>query len=139
MVQSLGPAPDDHSLIVTRLWQILNVKKAANLVRVVQKLEKVVRAVPRMETFIKEIGLIVEPNLKDEKNNKVAAKRMNGIMPTLKSWIQELGELRALKTAVCQELEISTQAYRDEILSRIPRGCNMETEIVHHFKNLFDI
>ena len=92
-----------------------------------------------METFIKEIGLIVEPNLKDEKNNKVAAKRMNGIMPTLKSWIQELGELRALKTAVCQELEISTQAYRDEILSRIPRGCNMETEIVHHFKNLFDI
>ena len=71
------------------------------MVRVVQKLEKVVRAVPRMETFIKEIGLIVEPNLKDEKNNKVAAKRMNGILPTLKSWIQELGELRALKTAVC--------------------------------------
>ena len=54
------------------------------MVKVVQKLEKVVRAVPRMETFIKEIGLIVEPGLKDEKNNKVAAKRMNGILPTLK-------------------------------------------------------
>lgn len=64
----MGPSNDTKS-IITRLWNILNVKHPKNLVRVVQKLEKVVRAVPRMEKFIKEVGLIVMPKLKDEKNN----------------------------------------------------------------------
>lgn len=54
-----------------------------------------------MEAFIKEIGLVVEPKLANETNNRLVSQHMSQILPTIKQWIEELFELRSLKTAIC--------------------------------------
>jgi hypothetical protein len=72
---------------------------------------------------------------------------MSNLIPTLKSWVQELWELRALKKGICNELEISTMAYRDEIMSKLPRhgsmspntGHHPDSETLHHIQNLFGV
>jgi hypothetical protein len=42
------------------------------LIKVATKLEKVVRAVPRMEAFIKEIGAVVDPAMATERDRHMA-------------------------------------------------------------------
>ena len=86
---SRGPSVDlDLSQTVDSLCKILKLDSPRHLVKTISRLQKSVRAVPRMEAFIHEIGLIVDPHL--EANKYEIDHRLSQIAPTLKSWTQEL-------------------------------------------------
>ena len=56
--------------LVRQVCTILEVKNPSKLVQTVQKLQTVLRCVPKMEQYIREIGRIVFPELKSSERDK---------------------------------------------------------------------
>lgn len=101
--------------IIEEVCRILSIKQPGHIVPAVVKLEKVLRAVPQLEKFIKEVFQIVSL---DEKSGKLS---MELVIPTLKQCFKELRELRN-KRKNPDRMQTSFQQ-----------------EVIEHFKHLFEI
>lgn len=104
---------NENQVIVDEICKILSIKHPDQIVPAVIKLEKVLRAVPQLEKFIKDVYQIVSS---DEKTGKLT---MELVIPTLRQCFKELKELRIKKQA-----SIPTTFHQ---------------EVLEHFKHLFEI
>jgi hypothetical protein len=68
---------------ISRICQILDVKDVSKLVPCVQKLNTVLRCVPKMEHLIREVGHIVFPELQNSSDREACSKKMQILVPTL--------------------------------------------------------
>ena len=107
---------NENQSIIDEVCKIFSIKQSTQIVPAVIKLEKVLRAVPQLEKFIKEVCQVVSV---DEKLGKIS---MEQVIPTIKNSLKELKELRNKRQNI--ELDIKT---------------NFHQEVIEHFKHLFEI
>jgi hypothetical protein len=106
----------DHSGIIEEVCKVLNIKQSSQIVPAVVKLEKVLRAVPSLEKFIKDVFFIVSSN--DSSEEKLT---MENLIPSLKRSFKELHELKMKRPG------------------KIPSKFEYYQEVIEHFKHLFEI
>jgi len=75
----------DEVPILEKLKIILKVNSYSDILIAVQKVMKILTAVPQMEQFIKEICQIVNFN------NETGPDSINSVIPTLKKWREDMG------------------------------------------------
>lgn len=104
----------ESTAIVDEVCKVLSIKYPNQIVPAVIKLEKVLRAVPSLEKFIKEVFYIVSSN--ESQQEKIT---MENVIPTLKRSFKELQELKGKKP--------------------VNSKMNFYQEVIEHFKHLFEI
>lgn len=124
------------------ICEMLSIKNTPNLLPSVDKMLRVVRAVPKLEHFIKGICTEIFPSDAD-----FGAGKMDQVLPTIKRWKFQLEYLDALKTFRSQVLafagfEGSPDVPDFEIV--IPMQIRalkkpVDNTIVKHLQSLFDI
>lgn len=105
----------ESAAIVDEVCKVLSIKHSNQIVPAVVKLEKVLRAVPSLEKFIKEVFYIVSSN--ENPQEKIT---MENVIPTLKRSFKELQDLKIKKKPVNNKV-------------------NFYQEVIEHFKHLFEI
>lgn len=133
MCASLSKELDENQKIVGDVCKVLSLKDPRHIVRSVAKLEKVLRAVPQLEQFIKEICNIVFPDIKEDKN---FSQKMDEVIPKLKKSLSELHHFKRLR-------ENTSKSQHEEKRSVTPRGSrrefSFEEQIVQHICHLYEI
>lgn len=110
-----GGEHSDSNSIVEEVCRVLNIKQSSQIVPAVVKLEKVLRAVPSLEKFIKDVFYIVSSN-----ENSEDKLTMENVIPTLKKSFKELHDLKYKKKPGHNKV-------------------NFYQEVIEHFKHLFEI
>lgn len=100
----------DNKQIVEQVCQILALKNPNHLVKAVQKLEKVLRAVPHLEAFIKEICNLVQHS------TKTKTSQLEEVVPQLKHQLTELSQLKKFKHQLTTYLSLPKNTTYEEIL-----------------------
>jgi predicted nuclease with TOPRIM domain len=128
--------------VVYSIAELLCIKNTHNLVPSVDKMQRVVRAVPKLEQFIKGICSEVFPNDPD-----FGAGKMEQVLPTVKRWkfqLEYLDSLKAFRAQVCQlaGLDGSSEAPDFDIVRvRQLRALKAppDNKVFTHLQSLFDI
>ncbi|CAG9325074.1 unnamed protein product [Blepharisma stoltei] len=153
--ENLSKKNDENSTIISEICKILTLKDSKHIVRAVVKLEKVLRAVPHLEKFIREVCIIVFPDLKEEKNKSICSQRMDDVIPKLKKVFSELDQLRRAKEnhmrnkSPIDEARTNAQSTSrkmnplEDISRNTPKSARreftFEEQIVQHFCHLYEI
>lgn len=106
----------ENQEIIDEVCKILSIKQPLQIPAAVAKLEKVLRAVPQLEKFIKEVYQIVAS---EEKAGKIS---MELVIPALRQSFRELKELRTRRKTPEKRMQTT-----------------FEQEVIEHFKHLFEI
>lgn len=106
----------EYGSIIEEVCKVLNIKQPNQIVPAVIKLEKVLRAVPSLEKFIKDVFYIVSSN--DNSEEKLT---MENLIPTLKKSFKELNDFKYKRTGKTQN------------------KFGFYQEVIEHFKHLFEI
>jgi len=107
------PNFDENQEIIEEISMILSINHPSHIVPAVVKLEKVLRAVPQLEKFIKEVYQIVQS---EDPSTKVS---MEQVIPSLKNSLKQLKSLKS------QKKNLEPTSFHQEVLE--------------HFKHLFEI
>jgi len=126
--------------IVFSISEMLSIKNTQNLMPSIDKMQRVVRAVPKLEQFIK--GICSEVFTNDQPD--FGASKMDQVLPTIKRWKLQLELLDSLKSFRTQilayaGLEATPDVPDFDIIRALKKPSQDENPIVKHLQSLFDI
>jgi hypothetical protein len=128
---------NEASAVLQEICHILAIKHPHHILKSVTKLEKVVRAVPKLERFIREVCGFIYPSLKDDGLKREYAADVDFLSKRLREWSAELTSLRAFKGSVCHYLSARPQTSDEELLNLL--GEREIDEFEQHFRQVFEL
>ncbi|CAG9325830.1 unnamed protein product [Blepharisma stoltei] len=152
--EDLSKKAEENNALISEICKILTLKDPKHIIKAVVKLEKVLRAVPHLERFIKDVCVIVFPELREERNKLICSQRMDDVIPKLKKAFSELDQLRRAKEnstrnkSPMDEMRINQASSRNksplEDASRTTpkstrREFSFEEQVVQHLCHLYEI
>lgn len=127
----------EAAAVLEEICHILAIKHPHHILKSITKLEKVVRAVPKLERFIREICAAICPNLKEEGLKREYLADVDFLSKRMRDWSGELASLRAFKGSVCHFLSARPQTSDEELLNLLGQRENDEFE--QHFRQVFEL
>lgn len=128
--------------IIDEVCGVLGLKNPKLIVRSVKKLEQVLRAVPQLEKFIKDVCTIVFPELKEERFMHKYSQKMELVIPTLEETFAELEQLKNSKSSIRSPIS-NPHKEEDKKTNQkffgIKKQFSFEEQAMQHFCYLFEI
>ena len=134
----IRPVPSNEATaVLEEICRILAVKHPHHILRSVSKLDKVVRAVPKLERFIREVCGYLCPTIKDEERKREYAADVDFLGKRMRDWSAELAALRGFRGSVCHMVAARAQTSDEELLSLLK---HRETDYFEqHFRQVFEL
>ena len=126
----------EAAAVLEEICRILAIRHPHHILKSIVKLEKVVRAVPRLEHFIRDVCECVRPAGREE-GKKDCLADMEFVGKRVREWNMELKALRAFKGSLCHFVGVK-EAVSDEELLRLLEHRETD-EFEQHFRQVFEL